>query len=479
MVIIKKATCFAAALIIITLSMLVFFSCRNPSEPFYTVIDGDIKGDSLKVNLNDLPTTDIILTSDNGEVKAAGWELGSVIAEAELLYDNNYLMLTALDGVSALIDAQLTGTIYLYMNEDGNLSAKSLDYPPVCSIKNIAEITVVTKDTALDGYKILSVNETEFISRGNAKLKLFYRVAENRNNENVAYKYMPKADRSVSSFTEIEDNVVYFADYDIYKNADLDMLTWENGGLHLKKNQVSKAVFGFACGTDLMVYDAYEQMKCALDGGEKVMFILPHGFSWQQADYFSEYLNTLDPSNASLALTVNTAISPVALASIVTGETPYITGINFGPDESRAILKPAVSDIFDYAISIGKTVSYLEGNGNLIITNVEPDYALSDAMIFDNAKTAINSDCDLIFVHFHEIDDINHEYGPLSNESKTKILYTESFIEYLIAQFEGTVIIVPDHGHITLYDEEQNAYGKHGLFTNQDMFVPYYVFEEN
>jgi hypothetical protein len=459
--------------------MFGFSACRDTVEPFFAVIDGDIVGNRITVDLNGIASTEFTYISDGTEITASGWELNTVITQVELLYEDNYLMITATDGVSALIDAALTGAIYLYYGEGGVLSAKTSDYPSVCSIKDIAEITVITKETAIDGYKILSRDETEFVSRGNAKLRLFNRIAENLMNGNIAYKYLPKADRSVSSFTMKEDDVVYFTDYDIIKNADLKMLEWKNGGLIIEIGQTEKIVFGFAAGTDLMVYDAYDQMKSALDGGEKVMFILPDGLSWQQAEYFSEYLNTLDLSNASLALTVNTAISPVALASIVTGETPYVTGINFGPGEARAILKPLVSDIFDYAVSIGKSVSYLEGNGNLIVTNVLPEYALSDALVFENAKSAINADTDLIFVHFHEIDDVNHDYGPLSNESKTKIIYIESYIEYLISQFDGTVIIVPDHGHITLYDEQEKPYGKHGLFTNLDMFIPYYVFGED
>ncbi len=475
----KKILLNIAALLLITLSVLNFTACDKPAEPFFAAIDGDVLGDTIMVDLGRIKPIDFVYQSDDTEIKASGWQLGAVLSKIQFIYDDNYLMLTASDGVSAVIEAELTGTIYLYKNTEGGLSAKSIDYPPVCSIKNIAEITVIAKSPSSGGYKLLSVNSTEYVSRGNAKLRLFDCAAENRLNDNLAYKYLPKVDRSVSSFTGKEDNVVYCTDYDICKSADLVSLSWQNGGLALQIDGEQKAVFGFASGTNLMVYDAYNQMKNILDEGKRVMFILPDGFSLEQANYFSDYLDTLSPSNASTALTVHTAISPVALASIVTGETPYVTKVSFDIDESRRILKPAVSDIFDYALSLNKKVSYLEGNGNLIITNVEPTYALSDELIFENAKAAINADCDLIFVHFHEIDDINHEYSPLSNESKTKILYIESYIEYLIGQFQGTVIIVPDHGHITLYDESQKAYGKHGLFTNLDMYVPYYVFEEN
>ncbi|MDD4315785.1 MAG: alkaline phosphatase family protein, partial [Clostridia bacterium] len=171
---------------------------------------------------------------------------------------------------------------------------------------------------------------------------------------------------------------------------------------------------------------------------------------------------------------VNPAISNLALATLVTGVSPYHTGIT-----ERGIKAPAQQDIFAYAAQKGKSVSYIEGNGNLILTSVEPVLNLPDAEgytdnnVYNSAVDALE-ETDFLFVHFHGIDDVNHEYSPLSVEAKTKILEVEGYIESLVEDFDGTVIIVPDHGSVTVTNGDKTE-GKHGLFLNGDMFVPYYV----
>lgn len=468
-----------AVLILITVLVLPLctLSACNAKEEMILVMDGDVVGNIVEINLSNIKMKKYSYEQEDKTIKTKGWHIADVINKEDYLYPDSYLMLTsASDGVSAVIEGSITGTIYFYYNDEQELCAKSIDYPRVCSIKNIAEITVVAKEPESKGYKILSPSETEYISRGNAKLKLYEKMAENYSGDNLAYKYTIKSDNSVCAFTEYEDNTVYFTDYDIELSTDFKELIWENGGLHLELGENKKQVFGFATGTHLMIYDAYREMKESLDRDEKVMFILPDGFSWEQANYFASSLDTLKPSNAKLALSVHLSITPVALATLVTGETPGVNGVHFDEGQSRAVLKPVVPDIFEYALSLGKNVSYLEGNGNLIVSSVAPVYALSDAEIYENAKTAITEGKDLIFVHFHDPDDTNHEYGPLSTQSMTKIAYIESYIEYLISQFDGKVIVVPDHGHNTLYDTENKPYGKHGMFTNLDMYVPFYIF---
>ncbi|NCA67352.1 MAG: hypothetical protein EOM87_04740, partial [Clostridia bacterium] len=206
-------------------------------------------------------------------------------------------------------------------------------------------------------------------------------------------------------------------------------------------------------------------------------FILPDGFSLEQAEYCREYLTILKDGYVTCA-SVNPAISNVALAAIVTGKSPYLTGIT-----ERGVKAPAYQDIFDYALSKDKSVVYIEGNGNLIVTNIAPIYNLpdfdgyTDSNVYNSALTALEGDPDLIFVHFHGIDDVNHEYSPISEKAREKIIEIDGYIQQLVAQFEGVVIIVPDHGAVTYYNEESAPKGKHGIFEKDDMLIPYYIID--
>ena len=448
-------------------------SC-NSAESVYLMLDGDIEGGALLYNLADLEKKSYFYNGDGGEQKGEGWLLADALADVKPLYPRNRLIITASDGVSALLLYPLTGAVYLYQNEEGKLCAKGIDYPKVVGIKDIAEITLVTTDTATEGYKVLTSDGGTFVSRGNAKLKLFDFVVENKLGENTADKYVAAADRSVCAFTGKNKNTLYYEDYDIKKNASLENLSWANGKLTCG----GKPVHGFVTGAEKLITDAYTDMKTALDEGKRVLFILPDGFSWEQANTFEEELSTLKPAgNTTLAASTHLSISPVALAAIVTGQTPFVNGVHFDEGESRAVLEPETDDIFKYAADRGKTAAYLEGSGNLILTSVQPQYSTSDDQIYQKALQAVQNGTDLVFVHFHEIDDANHEYGPLSSQAKSKVLVTEGYIEFLTAQFDGVVIIVPDHGHNTLYDGAGKPYGKHGMFTALDMYVPYYLFE--
>lgn len=449
-------------------------SCHPDPEPVYLMLDGDIGGGSVLYNLAGLEKKSYTYNDEDGAQKGEGWLLADALAGVTPLYPHNKLMLTASDGVSALLAYPLTGTVYLYVSEEGQLCAKGIDYPRVVGIKDIAEITLITTDEATEGYKVLTPDATTFVSRGNAKRKLFDFVAENKLGENTADKYVAAADRSVTAFTGRNKNTVYFEDYDIKKNASLENLSWADGRLTC----AGKPVAGFVTGAEKLITDAYQDMKTALDAGKRVLFILPDGFSREQANAFADELSTLKPAeHTALAASTHLSISPVALAAMVTGETPFVNGVHFDEGQSRAVLAPQTDDIFQYAADRGKSVAYLEGSGNLIVTSVQPQYSTSDYQIYQKALQAVQNGIDLIFVHFHEIDDVNHAYGPLSSQAKSKVLVTEGYIAFLTAQFDGVVVIVPDHGHNTLYDGDGKAYGKHGMFTALDMYVPYYLFE--
>jgi hypothetical protein len=458
---------------------LALFACN--SKPVILTIDGDIEGGIAETDLAKLKAVKFSYDDDGETVEAKGYGLSGILEGIKMLYPDNKIMITASDGVSAVVRYPLTSDIYIYINDNGAVCAKGIGYPKVVGIKDIAEITVITQNEATEGYRIVSpLSDTVFVSRGNAKLRLFDFIAENHLGENIAEKYEKGKGFAVSDFTDKVKNAVYFEDYDILPDAGGAPLDWKGGKLVCKTGEEYKPVFGFAVNADKLILDAFADMKNALDGGKKVMFILPDGFSLQQAEHFKDYLTTLKMGdNTAIAASTNLSISPVALAAIVTGQSPFVNGVHFDKGESRAVLPVKVDDIFKYAENQGKSVSYIEGKGNLIITSVNDKvtYSVSDQRAYQNGIKAINDGADLIFIHFHEIDDVNHSDGPLSDEAKDKILEIEGYIEDLISRFDGTVIIVPDHGHNTLYDAGGNAYGAHGLFTSLDMFVPYYVFE--
>lgn len=458
---------------------LTFVSCKNASEnykPLYIQINGDIELFSKEVNLYDVKQTEFTYYTDGVEKASKGYRISQLLEKISLMNADSNLLFTATDGISARIDIA-TADLCFVVVEEGQINIKAPDHSPVAGIKDLQQITVISNAPVTNGLKIITDTKTEMLSMGELRLLFFEQASQNNKNGNAAYKHTPKKeDVLLSSITDTDNSYLYGEKFDVLKADSDGKLLWNNGKIDYQKNNIIfPAITGIVSGASKIVYDAFDIMKNELSNGNRVMFILPDGLSYEQVEFYSGEL-TLFSQNYQKATTVHPAISNVALASIITGVSPYNTEIT-----QRGVKKPAKDDIFDYALGLGKTVTYIEGNGNLVLTNIHPIYNIpdsegcTDVNVFNSAMRALEDNPDLLFVHFHGIDDVNHEYSPISEQAKSKIIETEKYIKQLIEKFDGTVIIVPDHGAITYIDSEGNKKGKHGFFEKEDMFIPFYV----
>lgn len=463
---------------IISILVLALFACKKTQEQAPQSINmlftGDVSGAGQSIDISGIEKSSFIYQKDGEENTAEGYKLDKIVDRLDVLDAQSWLMITAADSTTARINIENADLCYVIF-EENKFNIKAPELPPVVGIKDIAEITVVAKNETEIGVKVITQDTQEVRSLGQIRMSFFEQTAENKKNDIPAYKHMLKAETKISDITDEHMNLLYFDNFDIIKSEqDAGKLIWQSGALGYQLSE--KKYFGLnglVSGTENIIYDAYNDMKSAIDSDKKVMFILPDGLSLEQVKHFQEL--TLFKQGYSVAASVNPAISNVALASIVTGASPYHTEIT-----KRGIKKPAKDDIFSYAQSKEKSIRYIEGSGNLILTSVQPVLnspdtdGYTDARVYDDAMQAVSDGVDFIFVHFHGIDDANHDFSPLSIEAKDKILEIENYIVNLTEGFDGTVIIVPDHGAVTVTNGEKTE-GKHGMFAPQDMFVPYYV----
>jgi len=389
--------------------------------------------------------------------------------------DNFRLMITARnDGTSALIDSKDAGACTLVKNENGAVNMTSSKHPPVARIKNILEITVIT-DVG-DDFRVVYPYGADSYSYGSSKL-MFYTTSGEQSMvdpetgaEYTAHKYLPKSATKIGDFADAKSVYAYFDNFSIKKADAGDKFAWHNGRIYYEGTE--SPVFGIVAGADNFIGDAYFAMKDALDANKKVITILPDGLSLEQVINYSDSLNLLK-NDCKFAASTHPARSNVALASIVTGCDPHGTGITAGGFKT-----PNIPDIFACALQNGKTAAYIEGDSALIGTpSIEPVLTgKNDSDVYFAAISARVANPDLLFVHFHGIDDVNHLHTPESSEARDKILQVEGYISELIKGFEGRVIIIPDHGHITV-TEGGELRGNHGYFMPGDMFVPYYILD--
>lgn len=231
-------------------------------------------------------------------------------------------------------------------------------------------------------------------------------------------------------------------------------------------------------------YDALE----GLEKNESVLIILLDGLG------YSQYLEAMESGNGEFLKAVPIgekvetympSISPVGLANMITGVSPKEHGIT-----ERGKMDVQVVDLFEKAKDMGKSAVYLEGDMSLIATSLKPvlhvdknQDGYTDDEVYDRAILEVGNlrkeeadlkenqedFTDLLFVHFHGIDDVSHTYGPTSEEAKNRTKMIDGYLKELTQGFTGRLIISADHGQHTGVDGK----GEHGTDCAEDLQVPY------
>ena len=216
---------------------------------------------------------------------------------------------------------------------------------------------------------------------------------------------------------------------------------------------------------ELMITRVFTDAMEALSRGERVLILELDGLGWemlQRAE--APFIKSLGPQRALAAWP---PISPTGLASMLTGETADVHGVI-----DRGIRGMACVDIFEKARAMGKACAYIEGSHTLLKTSIAPALSLSDEEAYENARKALGND--LIFAHFHGIDEAAHAYGPYARETLEKINELDGLARALCEGFDGRVIVTADHG---LHETEAGE-GAHGEFCLEDMVVGYIINEK-
>ncbi|HBC29835.1 MAG TPA: hypothetical protein DC024_01110 [Clostridiales bacterium] len=224
------------------------------------------------------------------------------------------------------------------------------------------------------------------------------------------------------------------------------------------------------------ITNAYFHMIEYLGNEEKVMAVLLDGFSYNQfkmavkegsIPFLSKYFKYP-------ALSVYTPVTNAGFAAIITGETPNVNGVH-----DRSVREMRVKSIFAYCLENNKNSILLEGDIKVLNTEIEPELHIdnnkngeTDDEVYESALKAVNENYDLVFIHFHGIDDRGHSFGPYSDETMEYIKAIDQYIETLGKVWDGAIIIAPDHGM-----HETDEGGGHGICVQSDIIVPYFIKE--
>lgn len=378
------------------------------------------------------------------------------------------VLLVGADGLaSRMPGGELAGCELVYSRENA-WELRTEDHPPSARVKNLAQIVVVSAADDPKAAHFIEGDSAAALTAGQLYLRgqrvLQERGTSQRNGRSVTVyttqvrlplsELLPGAGQFCA--VGFDGKTRYFRGTDgcfLESNQNrMDLL--------LPGGQTVEGLAGvLADPPGFLITEAYHDALHFLEQGERVLVIELDGLGWamlEAAD--APYLKSLHPQKA---LACYPPISPVGLAAMLTGETPDVHGVH--DRENRAL---ACGDLF----AKEKASAYIEGSHTLLQTSLQPVLSINDNEVFKNTQKALENSPNLLFSHFHEIDETAHECGPLARQTLEKIAEIDGLVRALCEGFGGRVILTADHGLHEAVDG-----GTHGAFLLEDMAVPYVI----
>ena len=174
-------------------------------------------------------------------------------------------------------------------------------------------------------------------------------------------------------------------------------------------------------------------------------------------------------------ITVYPSITTSAIASLLTGTPPQVNGVyGYGYRSTD------VKTLFDLAAEKGRSVTAVEGhslpfslrNAKVILSGDRDGDGFTDDNVLGNSLAVIHSDMpDLLLIHFHDVDDLGHSYGPDSSEYENAIIRVDDYLShiYQILPANTFITIFADHG---MEGKSDGSGGHHGLLHENSMVIP-------
>lgn len=172
-------------------------------------------------------------------------------------------------------------------------------------------------------------------------------------------------------------------------------------------------------------------------------------------------------------LTVYPPITTSSSASLFSAVPPAENGVyGYGYRTTEK------ATLFDAIVENGGTVTAVEGdslpfnlrNAEIILSGDKDGNGYSDDNVFQNAMDVIQNNMPtMLYIHFHEIDDMGHSYGENAPEYEDALIRVDQYIAQLVEAIpaDTLIIITADHGMHTTSDG-----GNHGTLAAADMLIP-------
>lgn len=431
------------------------------------------------------------IKKDNKKIK--GMNLKDVILLSKPMAKNNDVLLVGVDGLMAKIKGKNLEESYIAFSNENGWEAINHNHTISSNVKHLKEIVIISSDDRLDiGMNIIDSEKNirnltvgELYASSSTILPYFEGESKKEKDgkiysttvytqrcilkvKDILEYYKPKKALIMGAKGEIK----YIDEYGYFEANKNHIDYVEKDG----KEKVENVKGLIIDPPKVSITDSYYDMAHYMEE-EDVLFLFLDGFGYHQYEYALEngYLPFLSNANkGKKALSVYKPVTNAGFAAMITGKAPEENGIY-----SRKQRKSKVDSIFKLANDLDKKSVLVEGDIRILDTEIDPVLNIdrnkngtTDDEVYQSALKSIDEDHNLVFVHFHGIDDSGHNYGDLSNETMKVIAKTDEYIKELASKFEGKIIITADHGMHSTKDG-----GDHGEFRYEDMIVPYIILE--
>lgn len=230
--------------------------------------------------------------------------------------------------------------------------------------------------------------------------------------------------------------------------------------------------------------DAQGQPQQYLGSAEHAVMIMVDGLQYNKLHNLMArgslpFFQAIDEIHQGL--TVYPSITTSATAALLTGTPPHVNGVyGYGYRSTNA------KTLFDLAAKHGRSVTAVEGhalpfslrNAEVILSGDQDGDGYTDDNVMDNSLEVILSDMpDLLYVHFHDVDDLGHSFGPDSPEYEAVIMRVDGYLSKIYQALPANtfITIFADHG---MEAKRDGSGGHHGLLTKDSMVIPIIFLEK-
>ncbi|MDI9459056.1 MAG: alkaline phosphatase family protein [Bacillota bacterium] len=451
-------------------------------HPGELVITGDV---AQEVVLAGYQGWEVVGLEYRGEAQEA-IRLLPVLQYAGVLGAEGSIFLSAYDGVGAVLAlGEITEECYLRLTPEYGWQFISEHHPRQAGVKFLEYVVVAAAGPDLPCLRLISGTTETVISYGSLfavdSVQRLIIEGEAKKGDFTAAPFSRRSLIPLAQFLNKQEAaaaVAYLGDGSQVEVSLAGYLEWRGQSAdYLGPDGRSRKADVKALWADAPETAVTELLSQALDalGEGRVLIILVDGLGFFELQQVQPPF--LSSREVQQARTVFPSITPVALASILTGALPSEHGIT-----ARGLRELQVPDLFFYASQLGKNSALVEGNTKILNTSIRqilnPDLdgdGSTDYEVFQSAQEQLAAGVDLVFVHFHGYDDTAHSCGPFSPEAGEKLLELDGYIQALCQGFSGTVLVLADHGQ---HPTSRDKLGGHGLASLLDLTVPWFRWEQ-